>query len=155
MANTKTTNSAKVTVSELDPNVILRPADNDLFVQTGKQVIDACKLNISIELWSHEIAGLIAHVLDWTKKYAGRIQSIYLAPRSTKMSLFVCPASDTFDFDLADDLTTLNTLLLKTFNVGMVEILQVPSDEIERFVDEGRAKLLYGGQAEPHQSVEA
>jgi len=153
--STQSTNSQKIDVSESDSNVVLRPADNDLFIRTGKQVIDACKLDISIELWLHELEGMASHVVDWAQNHKDRITSIYLAARATKIALFVCPASDGFDFDLADDLTSLNTHLLKTFNVGMVEILQIPSDEIDRFVDEGRAKLIYGRQAKPHQSVEA
>ena len=54
------TNSANVHVSESNPNVVLRPSDNDLFLRTGKQVIDACKLDISIELWIHELASMAA-----------------------------------------------------------------------------------------------
>ncbi|HSV14457.1 MAG TPA: hypothetical protein VLI90_09365 [Tepidisphaeraceae bacterium] len=147
----------QVKVTEDDRQVVLHPENDDLFVQTGKQVIDACRLNISIELWIHELTALSAHVQEWARARSSRIASIYLAPRPNKLVLFVCPASKEFDFDLADEMAQLNTALTKNFNVGTVEILQVPAEELDRFVDGGggKAKLLYGRQAESHQPVEA
>ncbi|MFA7236228.1 MAG: hypothetical protein WC058_05120 [Phycisphaeraceae bacterium] len=40
-----------------DRPLILHPEDNDLFVRTGRQVIDACGLHIGVELWLREMNG--------------------------------------------------------------------------------------------------
>ena len=126
MGTTESNTSGQLRISEGDPRIILHPSDNDLFVQTGKQVIDACKLNISIEVWKHELTAMFNHVVQWAQEWTAHIQSIHVAPRSTKTVVFISPTSDTFDFDLADEMANLNIHLLKTYNIGMVEILQIP-----------------------------
>jgi hypothetical protein len=142
-------------VSSGDPQVLLHPEDNDLMVRTGKQVIEACQLNISIELWKLEFDALCLSVKEWATKSNELARSVLIAPRGGKLALFVSPMGNTFDFDLADSLVQLNTLLAQKFNVGMVEILQIPSEEVDRFVDGSKARVLYGNQAGSHQPVEA
>jgi len=71
------------------------------------------------------------------------------------MAVFVIPCGDQFNFDLADELASLNIHLVRKYNVGMVELHQIPFDEIDRFVDPATAKWVYGQQPTTHSSVEA
>jgi hypothetical protein len=73
------------------------------------------------------------------------VRAAFCAPRGTRTVLFFIPVSDRFDFDLADELTVLNMELVNKFNIGMVEVRQIPWDEIDRFLDPGSARQVYGG----------
>lgn len=133
--------------------VVLHPEDNDLFVRTGKQVIDACRLGISVEVWVEEVTAMLGHVRAWAEAQNGRVRAAYCVPRGTRVVLFFVPASDAFDFDLADALAAINVELMKRFNVGTIEVRQVPWSEVDRFLDTSRFRAVYGDQAEPHRPV--
>lgn len=135
--------------------IIVHPEDDDLFVRTGKQVIQACRLEISVELWMRELVGMFGKVRDWIQERPGRVRSCDAAPRGSRVVLFFVPATEQFDFDLADELADLNSQLIKEFNVGMVEVHQVPGAELDRFLDLSTARRLYGEQPRPHPAVEA
>jgi hypothetical protein len=135
--------------------VVLRPENNDVFIQTGKQVIAGCSLGISIDLWLDEIKLLMEFVKQWIEGHSKSIQSCFIEPRPRCIMLFFVPASKRFDFDLADELVALNAKLIKDFNVGMVEIHQIPESELDRFLNLPMAKLVYGDTREPHITVEA
>jgi hypothetical protein len=138
--------------------VLLHPENNDLFMRTGKQVIEDCQLGISVQVWFRELEAMLHEVGKWIDAPGGggsRVRACYCTPRGTKIILFFVPKSDQFDFDLADALTELNVQLMTRFNVGMVEVRQVPHDEVERFVTIDRAKVVYGQSAGSHRAVEA
>jgi hypothetical protein len=135
--------------------VILRPENNDAFVRTGRQVIAGCNLGVSLELWLDELTSLIEFVSEWTKKKTASVEACYIEPRPRCIMLFFVPVSKSFDFDLATDLVELNAKLIKDFNVGMVEIHQIPRGELDRFLNPSMAKQIYGESRKPHQTVEA
>ncbi|HXE54419.1 MAG TPA: hypothetical protein VN541_15460 [Tepidisphaeraceae bacterium] len=134
---------------------VLHPESNDLFVRTGKQVIEACQLGISVEVWLTELSGMLERVIRWAGERATRVRSCFVSPAGSKTVLFFVPTSEQFDFDLADELTDLTSELLKEYNVGMVELGQIPWAELDRFLDPRTAIHIYGEQQEPHRSVEA
>jgi hypothetical protein len=135
--------------------VVLRPENNDVFVRTGKQVIAGCSLGISLELWLDELNSLIALVMDWAKEHSKSVDACYIEPRPRCIMLFFVPVSASFDFDLADELVVLNAKLIKNFNVGMVETHQIPSSELDRFLNPPMARQIYGESRKPHSPVEA
>ncbi len=142
-------------VRENDSHVLLHPADDDLFVRTGRQVIEACRLGIGIDLWLSELDSMLERVRDWAGQHASRIRSCFCAPRGSQIALYFSPALDRFDFDLADELASLNGELVKYFNIGMIEIHQVPESELDRFIDQSSARLVYGQHRKSHPPVEA
>ena len=133
---------------------VLHPENDELFIRTGKQVIEACRLGISLEVWFHERNSMFDHVLRWAsdEARAQRIRGCYAAPRQTGISLFFVPRSDCFDFDLADELAVLNTQLIQSYNIGPLEIGQIPAGELERFLVPEEAVLIYDADGS-HQSV--
>ena len=128
---------------DAERDVVLHPENDDLFVQTGKQVIEACRLNISVELWQHEVSAMFDRVRDWASNRSGRINGCFAAARPTKLVIFVTPTSRVYDFDLADEITSLNRDLLRNYNVGYVELSQVPGDQMDRFVDPQQLRPIY------------
>lgn len=138
-----------------DTSYILHPDDNDLFFRTGKQIIESCQLGISIEVWIDELNSMVEHVRAWASGKNDRVRTCYCTPKGTKVVLFFSPNSAAFDFDLADCLSVLNLELIQKFNVGMVEVHQIPWNEIDRFVDTESTKLIYGEHFKPPAAVEA
>ncbi|OWY72933.1 hypothetical protein B7486_00900 [cyanobacterium TDX16] len=140
---------------DADRHYLIHPKNNDVFVRTGKQVIEACRLDISIELWLSEIGAMLDDVSDWSKARSEKIKSCYCSPTGARISLFFSPVGGQFDFDLSEELTDLTVKLFKKFNVGMIESHQVPFEELDRFIDVQSARLVHGSEFEPHRAVEA
>lgn len=65
------------------------------------------------------------------------------------------PATPRFDFDLADDLAILSQDLITQFNIGMVDVHQIPDSELTTFVDPRFAAVVYGNLPTTYQSVDA
>ena len=124
---------------------VLHPGNDELFMRTGKQVIEACRLNISIEVWRGEIHAMFDHVRRWVREQGleSRIVACYAVPRGAGTGLFFVPQSNGFDFDLADQLAKLNIQLMRGFNIGPVEVHQLPKDELDRFVVPEAALEIY------------
>lgn len=133
---------------------VMHPADNDLFVRTGRQVIEACRLGISVEVWFGECNAMLEKVTAWAQEHVAKVTAAYAVPGGAGIRLFVVPKSETFDFDLADELADLNRELVQKFNVGTVEIHQVPADEVSRFVVPEEARQVFSDANGTHQPVE-
>lgn len=141
--------------SDGDKPYLLHPEDDNLFVRTGRQIIHACRLGISVEVWLDELRSLTEFVRVWSAGRSERVRSCYCAPRGSVLLLFFSPSSPTFDFELADGLAELNLELNQKFNLGAVEVHQVPLNEIDRFVDTESALLVYGEHFKSPATVEA
>jgi len=137
-----------------DARVVIHPGDNDVFVRTGKQVIEACRLDISIELWLSELATMQGFVREWAGQRAGKIRSCFIVGRGSKVVIFVAPQGEQFDFDLADEMTMLDAQVSQ-YNIGPVDLRQVPWSEMDRFVNPERAMHVYGETPKPHSAMEA
>ena len=139
-----------------DRNFVFHLSDNDLFVRTGRQLIEACKLNISIELWRQELDLMFVHVRDWCAERRGNIRSCLCEPRRARLVLHFVPKSKGFDFELADHLADLDCYVSRNFkNVGLVEIGQIPWYEMDRFVNPTFCFVIYGEHPVAHDPVVA
>ncbi|MFA7236227.1 MAG: hypothetical protein WC058_05115 [Phycisphaeraceae bacterium] len=98
---------------------------------------------------------MLHEIKAWAESHADAVRACFVAPLGPRMAVFVIPCGDQFNFDLADELASLNIHLVRKYNVGMVELHQIPFDEIDRFVDPATAKWVYGQQPTTHSSVEA
>ncbi len=132
---------------------VLHPEDNDLFVHTGRQIIAGCRLGISLQVWFKECKSMYDHVQKWSGDRSAEIHCCYATPRGVGIGLFFVPNRETFNFDLADELAELSAELVRSFNVGPVEIHQVPADEVNRFVVPDTATRIYSHAEKPHQAV--
>lgn len=97
-----------------------------------------------IELWLEEIQGMVAEVANWAERNAKRVRSCYCSPSGSNVMIFVSPSSDSFDFELAAELADLNSTLLRQFNIGNLEIHQIPWKEADRFIDFTSSRRIYG-----------
>jgi len=138
-----------------DRQFVLHPDNDDLFVQTGKQIIEACRLNIGIKVWLDELRAVIDHVSSWCSQRATHIRSCLASPRGGKIVFFFIPPGEHFDFDLADDMSNLNREIIQQFNIGMIEVYQLPWAEVWNFMHADSARLIYGEQPSAHPAVEA
>lgn len=146
MTDTRTKKEA-VRISEArdgERRYLIHPEDDDLFVRTGKQVIEACRLGISLQLWVEEFMAMLEYVSDWAEQRKDSVRACFCAPQGASVTFFVATQSQQFDFDLSDAMTELNAELVQRFNVGPVELHQVPWDEMDRFLDIKTARVVYG-----------
>jgi hypothetical protein len=78
------------------------------------------------------------------------------APRDRRgVAIYVFPAGNCFDFDLADEMAKLSSHINKSYNLGHVEAHQIPWGELERFLDPRIAVVIYGDSPAAHPAVEA
>jgi hypothetical protein len=141
-------------IREQDGDFLLHPSNNDLFAQTGKQIIEACKLSISVGVWLDELNRMLAEVKQWCGGRSDKIAACLAEGRGSEVLLFFVPHGLQFNFDLADELADLNRSLVTNFNIGMVEVGQIPAAEIRRFMDMEKVRIVYGRVPETSETVE-
>lgn len=122
---------------------LIRSSNDDLFMRTGKQIIEHCRLGISVETWMKEVHDLFGQVQEWCEKRHDKVRCCYAAP-TAKVTLFFIPTSEAYDFDLGEDLANLTVTLVQNYNVGMIETRQVPWSERERFIRDESSRAIYG-----------
>lgn len=132
---------------------VFHPQDSDLFVRTGTQVIAGCRLGISLEVWFEELLAMRDHLQAWARHNQASVQTVIMSPRGSRTGIFIVPMSATFDFDLADRTVDLEIEIGQKFNVGVVEILQVPDSDLSRFVAPEQGHVIYDGRRSSHQPV--
>lgn len=130
--------------ADADRDYVIHPESNDIFIRSGKQIVAACQLGISVEVWINEIESLVDHVDKWCRDRSARIRACFLSPAGMKSTLFFIPKTGHFDFDLADELAVLSVELMNHFNVGTIELRQIPWTELDRFLNPMKAALIYG-----------
>ena len=129
-------------------------SDNDIFVRTGRQLIEAGQLNISIELWRQELDLMFAYVKEWCETPNRRIRTCICEPRRARLMLHFIPAGEQFDFDLADAIAELDSYLCRNYkNVGLVEAGQIPWNEVDRFVNYSLCFVIYGEHPVAHEPM--
>lgn len=134
---------------------VLHPENNSNFVRTGRQIIEACQFDISISDWCEELKNMLEKVAIWSKKHADKVLACFATTYGAGIGLFFIPQSETFDFDLADELAQLTLILVRKFKVGMVESHQIPVSELDRFLIRENTCVVYTDANITHKPVEA
>ena len=124
---------------------VIAPANRDLFVRTGRQVIAACNMQMRVERWLEVYEAMLGVVFDFAQEHADHVAQCYAVPRNAKTILSFIPKSDAFDFDLADHLAELQADFQQRFcNIlGAIEIGQIPAWDVRRFLDPDAAQRIY------------
>jgi hypothetical protein len=142
-------------IRESDSSIVLHPENQDLFTRTGKQIIAACQMDISVQVWLDELQSMFAEVSEWCTRRADKIKCCLAQGRGAKVLLLFVPLSEKFDFALATELAVLNRELVTHLNIGMVELGQIPDSDISRFLEVERTKIIYGKSPQASEPVAA
>ncbi len=67
---------------------VLHPDDNDIFVRTGKQIIEGCRLSISIGVWLDELKGMFGYLGQWCSARPDLVQACLAVGRGSKVLVF-------------------------------------------------------------------
>ena len=134
--------------------VVVHPEDDDLFVLTGRQVIQACRLAINVELWLHELDAALETTRTWCRERADRVTPCTVTARGPNTLLYFTPADHRFDFDLADEMAESNTDFIRNYNIGRIELFQIPMAELDRFADPSDSRTVYPIGAEASGKVD-
>lgn len=116
--------------------------NEELFLQTGKQIISACKMHIGIQVWSSNFKKTLEIVRQWAKDRGNQIAQVLVELRSDKVIFFVVPRSQQYDFDLGFAQADLDVTLNTQCNIGYTETRQIPEYEKANFISTD-AKLVY------------
>jgi hypothetical protein len=128
-----------------DKPFLLMTGGADRMLRTGRQIIDACQLTISAEVWLQEMRDLLADVRVWIEKSgADLLLGCQAVPQGGRVMVYFFPKVGTFDADLAIELAELNAVLVRKYNVGFVEFAQIPEAEKSRFITPSLAWTVYG-----------
>jgi hypothetical protein len=124
---------------------LIAPENRDLFIRTGRQVIAACDTQIKIERWIEVYEAMLGSVRDFAMDHAKLISACYAVPRNAKTVLSFVPKSDSFDFELANELAKLQFDFQEKFGnlVGAIEVGQVPAWDLDRFLNTDAAEKIY------------
>ena len=134
---------------DADVRFVIHPESNDVFVRSGKQVVASCEIGISLEVWLGELSELFSTIADWCTGHPA-VRAAFAQPIGSRIAIYIAPASSSFDFDLGDELATLNISLARKYRVlGMIEVLQIPWQDKETFVGQS-AKCIYGDSGSAH-----
>jgi len=144
--------SETVHVQHTDESVMLHGPQDDIIMRTGKQIIEACELRTSLDLWRHEFNDMLEFVKTECQKFARQVDACFLSPRGAKLLLVFIQTSPSFDFDLADKLTEVEITLQNKFNVGFTEVMQVPISEADRFINFNGVVHVFGKSGESYQT---
>lgn len=88
---------------------VLTTVGSDRMLRTGRQIIDACQLTISAEVWLQEMRDLAGDVRIWIEqKGLGRVADCQAVPQGGRVMVYFYPKIGVFDADLAIELAELN-----------------------------------------------
>ena len=137
-----------IRVGDIQP-IVFHPANDDLFVRTGKEVIASCQLGIGLELWLKEVDAVIEDVKAWCQANPA-VSICHVAVFRGRVNLFFIPASASYDCQLGLLLSDLTARLYQQYNVGMIEVHQLPDRELSRFMPLSASRMIYVHQAAAH-----
>ena len=129
--------------------IVFHPANDDLFVRTGQEVIASCQLGIGLELWLKEVDTVIEDVRAWCQANPA-VQSCHVAVFRGRVNLFFIPVSASYDCQLGLELSDLTARLYQQYNIGMIEVHQLPDRELSRFMPLSASRKIYVQQAAAH-----
>jgi len=136
MATAATKSPSKVIDQRQHAADTYRLIDNneEFYERTGEQIVRACKMQISVQVWADNFRATLNTIYHWADGQPGKIEKILCEPRSDKVIFFVVPTSDEFDFDLGFAQATLDVTLNTQCNIGYAETRQVPRWDLKTFV---------------------
>jgi hypothetical protein len=109
-------------------------ANEDIINLSGEQLVRACRMEISSEVWQDNFWKMISHIRDWARDHHDSLDRILIDFCNDKVVFFLVPKSERFDFDLGFAQAELDVYLNTRGNIGYAETRQIPSWDIETFV---------------------
>ena len=89
---------------------------------------------------------------EWLAARKDRIKACYTTRLPDKRLFIIIPASETFDFDLADEETDLVQLMCDGTGY-YCEVQQVPGGDLSSFIDVRSALLIFGADSAGEQDA--
>ena len=115
--------------------IVLEKLNNERFVRTGRQMIEACDLHLAVTDLLSNLHELHHDAKKLAQKQGGRVKSVCMIPRSGTVHLFFITNGEEYDFELADRLAEMNLKLRRESKLyGDVEATQLPAGEVTQFL---------------------
>lgn len=115
--------------------VLFTPENQDRFLMTCVDAINAAHLGQSAVVLADEITQLLQFTAEWVRENVlDKIEACYVTLREGQVVFFFVPKSRSFDFELSDLLTKLDLSIVEKYDVPC-EVMQVPSEDLGNFVE--------------------
>jgi hypothetical protein len=128
-------------------NVMFTPRDEDRFFMSCERTIKAVQHGAGALAIRDEIEGLMKFLASELTKEAGKINSCFASPRDGRLMICVVPKGQKIDFVLGDRLAALDLEIAEKFQALTCDVLQIPEDTIDQFVNMETAWPIYGQTA--------
>jgi hypothetical protein len=132
--------------------VVITTEQEDRFVMSCANAVEACLRHKSEKIVRSDIEKMIAHSRAWSAERGERISAAFIGPHESKITVFVVPKSEGFDFDLAEEVAELAHDLSRTYQAVWSDALEVPGgddESLRTFIDFETVIPIYGQTAEP------
>ena len=127
---------------DTDKTVVITPADNDRFVLTVQEAIEACRAQSNQGKFRQQFDILMNTLAEWLKENDAKISRSYMTIRDAGLLFLVVRKNIVFDSDFEDILTDLDIKIARDVQLDLVNlsVLAIPyanSDAISSFLRSG------------------
>lgn len=136
-------------------DVIVTPGDEDRFVITAQNAVEACKeshlKNQALQIFKME---LLAPLNEWCTKHEQEIDSCYIPMSYRQVQVFVITKSQKYDFVLGEALSALELFFVdKGWRISILQLPKSEEEELHTFFNIKESILVYAKlQAAPGKS---
>lgn len=93
----------------------LHPQNEDVMIQSGRDIIRACGLQVSVNVSWDEVNSMREWLAKWCEQRSDRVTAAVVSP-SVCVRVSFLTKGEQFDFDLADEIAELSRELPHQFN---------------------------------------
>lgn len=109
-------------------------SSEEILHRSGEQLVRACQLHISAEVWVDNFKRMESYVMEWCGKRPTAIAAMLVEVRTNKVVFWIVPLSEEYNFDLGFELAELDIYLSSQGGIGYCETRQVPYWDLMSFV---------------------
>jgi len=138
MPQAKTLQPVRLDYFEKGRQVVIRPKDNDVFVRSVEQIVEACvigerTLQRAFQFKRQLEDGLFTKLAQWLTGNKHRVRKAFLAPHEGGLMFLVIKIGAKYDRDLEDSLTDLDIDVANSpeFDLLRLDVMCLPEVSTE------------------------
>ena len=137
MSQSETLQPVRLDYSEKNRQVVVCPKDNDMFVRSMEQIVEACVVHERTLQrafrFKDQLDGLLKKLAQWLLDNKHRVHKAFLAPHEGGLRFLIIKIGARYDGDLEDSLTDLDIAVATSpeFDLLQLEVLCLPEVSME------------------------
>lgn len=127
-----------------EQHVLVEPDNKDRFLITMREAAHACKRAQDERDWQEDFERFLHHVHQWCEAHKAKVRAGFVGVGDGALNIFIFTHAADYDFDLDDQLTTLDTDLVDEFPWLIAEVIQIPASVSEDQTFPESVVIVYG-----------